>query len=162
MDNIKDVALFVMLAYEILLCHGKKSVSFVWYQRTSIFSYGTVSTGHTDPTLPNAQFCIPRERICSLSNTFVITPKRPENYTIRWKLTVTHAIYKYLYAHSVVAVANGTYVTIFFVNTNYSYDNIPAFGTLCSEHPVHRHQSLTAYHNSCLLKSALSYTFRLS
>jgi hypothetical protein len=45
--------------------------------------------------------------------------KRPEDYTIRWNLTVTHAISKYLYAYSDVAFTNRAQFTIFFVNTNY-------------------------------------------
>ena len=61
-----------------------------------------------------------------------------EDYTIRWNLTVTHVIFKYFFARSDITVANGAYVTTHFFNKNYSYNNIPEFGTPFSEHSVYR------------------------
>lgn len=89
--------------------------------------------------------------------------KGPEDERIRWNITVTQPIFKYFYVHSDTTFANGAYITIiFFLSTDYLYNNIPEFSTPCLEHPVYRHQSLTAYYNSRLLKSALRFMFRIS
>ena len=151
-----------MLAYELLLCHGKyQFVLFDIKENQFSVMVRSILVILTQNVRKHDSAHHERDSVALLILSS-LPLKRSENYTIHWNLTITHAIFQYLNAHSDKAVANGAYVTIHFLNTNYLYNNIPEFGTPCSEHPVYRHEPLTAYHNSYLFKFALIYMFRLS